>query len=352
MATYLKPPLHAQDEINLREIFKILIESKKLIISTILIFTITSIILFLSLKPSFKTTAKLEIGYLVGDNGDRELIESSSDLISDLKILILRNPDNKFSQNISINSFEDKVISLETTSNSGEKNENLLNEIINHINERHSNLVVLITDQRKNQISNEIDLLKYEIAFVKGKKLEENQSKILIINNNLARLAYELPAIDLEISQLKKVVIADTNNLSILKNNTNMLAKRAANSPTLEQIIFSYESKINDLNTKKYTYILEENNLNNQLKNLENATLKSDEIYTLERNNQQILENELQMLMNQTQVKTQPIKNIETKTIKAEPKLIISLGIIIGFITGIFLVFINNFIKSFRESEA
>ena len=58
------------------------------------------------------------------------------------------------------------------------------------------------------------------------------------------------------------------------------------------------------------------------------------------------------MLMNQTQVKTQPIKNIETKTIKAEPKLIISLGIIIGFITGIFLVFINNFIKSFRESEA
>ena len=94
MATYLKPPLHAQDEINLREIFKILIESKKLIISTILIFTITSIIFFLSLKPSFKTTAKLEIGYLVGDNGDRELIESSSDLISDLKILIMKNQED------------------------------------------------------------------------------------------------------------------------------------------------------------------------------------------------------------------------------------------------------------------
>ena len=47
--------------------------------------------------------------------------------------------------------------------------------------------------------------------------------------------------------------------------------------------------------------------------------------------------------------KTQRIGNIETKTIKPKTLLIISLGLIFGFITGIFLVFINNFIKSYKE---
>ena len=59
-----------EDEIDLQEIIKMLIESKKLIISTILIFTIASIIYSLSLKPSFITSAKLEIGYITTKNGD------------------------------------------------------------------------------------------------------------------------------------------------------------------------------------------------------------------------------------------------------------------------------------------
>jgi len=60
----------------------------------------------------------------------------------------------------------------------------------------------------------------------------------------------------------------------------------------------------------------------------------------------------LQTLISQTQVKTRLIGDIQTNTIKPKTQLIITLGIIIGFITSIFLVFINNFIKSYRESEA
>ena len=55
------------------------------------------------------------------------------------------------------------------------------------------------------------------------------------------------------------------------------------------------------------------------------------------------------MLTSQPQIKTQLIRNIETKTIKPKTQVIISLGLIFGFITGIFLVFINNFIKSYKE---
>ncbi len=57
-------------------------------------------------------------------------------------------------------------------------------------------------------------------------------------------------------------------------------------------------------------------------------------------------------MMNQTQVNTRLIGNIETDSIKPKTLLIISLGIIIGFITSIFLVFISFFVKSYREVKA
>ena len=64
------------------------------------------------------------------------------------------------------------------------------------------------------------------------------------------------------------------------------------------------------------------------------------------------MENQLQLLMTQPQVKTQPIGDIETKTIKPKTQLTIILGLIIGFITSIFLVFIRSFVKSYKESQA
>jgi len=108
MANDLNQSLYVNDEIDLKEIFKILIESKKLIISTILIFTIASIIYSLSLKPSFISSTKLEIGYYEMPDGTQKLIEKPSHLISDLKVLIMKNSDNKFNQNVSITSFEGK----------------------------------------------------------------------------------------------------------------------------------------------------------------------------------------------------------------------------------------------------
>jgi LPS O-antigen subunit length determinant protein (WzzB/FepE family) len=407
MAQNLTQPSPHDDEVDLREIIKILIESKKLIISTILIFTIVSIIYSLSLKPSFNSSTKLEIGYVYLKNGDSELIESPSDLISDLKVLIMKNQDGKFSnKKISMNSYENKIISLETTSSSGEQNENLLTEISSYIYERHSNLALLSTNRKKTEISQKIETIESMISFLKAKQLDENQAKKLTITRNLenvkselsfikakqldndqlkrsniedriAKLKSDLPIIDLEISQFEKVIIEDTNNLSLLKENEKIRTERASNSPTLEQIIFSYKSEINDLKAKKYSNILETKSLNNQLITLDNVTLQSDELFSLEQEQQilenklitldnvtlqsdelfkleqslKITENELQLLMTQTQIKTRPISNIETKTIKPKTQVTILLGLIIGFITSIFMVFIRNFVRSYKESE-
>jgi LPS O-antigen subunit length determinant protein (WzzB/FepE family) len=343
MANNRNQSLYQEDVIDLKEICKILIEFKKLIISSILIFTIASIIYSLSLKPSFESSTNLEIGYFTTNNVDRELIESPSALISDLNILLMKNPDGKFSQNVSISSFENKIINLATTSGSVEQNENLLTEIISFIDERHSNLTLLNTDQKKEALSLAIKLIESEISFIKDNVKLNLEAKIL-------KLEADLPILEQEIIQLEQVVVDDLNNLNLLKGTT-LSVERAAKSPTLEQIISNYKSQINALKRERNNSISDKTILSKRLDTLKKGTFHSDALFTLEQE-QKILANQLQTVITQTQVKTRPIRNIETNTIKPKTQLIVSLGIIIGFITSIFLVFINNFIKSYRESEA
>ena len=168
---------YAEDEIDLKEIFKILIKSKKLIISTILIFAIASIIYSLSLDPSFKSSAQVQIGYFEMPDGKKNLIEEPSDLISDLNILLLRNPDNKFSQKVPISLIEKNVINFETTSSSGEQNENILNEMIIYIEGRHSRLKKLRVKKNKNKTAFDIETTKAEINHITAKLSSNYQSK-------------------------------------------------------------------------------------------------------------------------------------------------------------------------------
>jgi capsular polysaccharide biosynthesis protein len=187
MANDLNQSLHDEEEINLIEIFKILLEYKKLIISTTLIFTIASIIYSFSLKPSFGTSAKLEIGYFFISNGDTELIESTSDLISNLNTLLLKNPDNKFNQNVSFYAFDQNIISLETISSSAEQNENLLTEMISYIDERHYNLALLNSERIEGQLIIEIEKIISEISHFKSKLSNQTQSMYLNFINNLEK---------------------------------------------------------------------------------------------------------------------------------------------------------------------
>ena len=63
-----------EDEIDLSEIFKILLENKLLIIVFIFIFTIIGIIYSLSLRPSYNSSKLIEIGYIEMPDGSQKLI--------------------------------------------------------------------------------------------------------------------------------------------------------------------------------------------------------------------------------------------------------------------------------------
>ena len=333
-----------EDEIDIHEIIKLLIESKKLIILTILFFTIASIIYSLTFKPEFKSSSIIEIGHYEMPDGTLELIEDASYTISSIKLDLLKKRDDFILQNLKITSPENKLIKLQLTSQSSKKNVDLLSEINNYIDERHSKLALLVNEQKKKEISNKIELIDSEISFHRTKNLSK-------IKDRIAKLNAELPIIDLEISQLEKVISDDTNNLSIIKSSTAVRLERASAYPTLEQVIFNYKSKINNLNTKKHSNIIEKQSLENELQSLNNSPSQFDEIFKLEQK-QKILENELQTLISLTLEKSRPIGNIQTKTIKPKTQSIVFLGIILGFFTSFLLLFILNFVKSYRESHA
>ena len=272
---------YPKDEINLAEIIKILIESKKLIVSTILIFTIASIIYTHSLKPSFITSAKLEIGALEFSNGDEELIESPSNLISNLKVSLLKKSENEFNYDLSINSIEGKVISLKIISSSAEHNENLLTEMISYIDERHSRLQRLRALNNKNKISFDIESTKAEINHFTAKLSSKHQSQYLDIISNLEK----------EDQAIETLKLLSQNSL--------------------------YTDQIFSLNQKLAILI----------QNLKNSDFEA-------------------------QIKTHLIGKIETENIKPKTQLTVLLAIFSGLTAGIFLVFIRNFLKSLRESEA
>jgi len=333
MANNINQSSYQEDEIDLLEIIKVLIESKKLIILTTLIFTIVSIVYSLSQKPEFKSSSLFEIGYYEMPDGTQQLIDEPKVIINDLKLnLIIKNPDNEFNQAVSMLPIQNKLIQFETTSFSSETNEKLLNKFSSYIDNHHASFMKSYTDNNRNDLHNQIDLIELE--------------RLNITNEKSANILF----IDERISRLSKIIADNKNILFLLQNDPQLFIERATISPNLNVLTDELINNVTHLVDQKNTLLQDIDNLNNQLE-FENNSTQSNKLLDLKLK-QEALEIELESVDNQKIINSGVIGDIKTTTIKPKYLLIITLGIILGFITSIFLVFINNFIKSNRESEA
>ena len=87
-----KPNNHPQeDEIDVKEIFMLLINSKKLIIVTTLIFTLLGTIYSFQKAPVYQSTALIEIGNYNSDQPNEKLIEPATSLLQELTINFIHN---------------------------------------------------------------------------------------------------------------------------------------------------------------------------------------------------------------------------------------------------------------------
>ena len=198
-------------------------------------------------------------------------------------------------------------------------------------------------DNEKLIITNEIESLNKQIEYT-----NEN----LIFNN-------ELPAIDLKINALNKVILEDQNNLELLESDPDLFIQRIAQLPTLNQIIHSYNiqllnleaEKVNLLHSKSdeiFKLTQEKNNLETQLKLFKSIDLESDEVLRLSQEKDH-LDSELEFLMNQNPTSTQLIGKILGNNISTKKEVIILLSFIFGLFLSIVIVLINNSFKAFKE---
>ena len=128
-----------EDEIDFKEVFKLLINSKKLIITITLVITTLGAIYSFQKAPEYKSTALIEIGNYELDEYNQMAIEPAKALIKELTINFI----HKQQVNVSINSIKkvDRLIQIDSTAASSVKNKKILNEIIEYIENRHSNLL-------------------------------------------------------------------------------------------------------------------------------------------------------------------------------------------------------------------
>ena len=153
-----------ENEIELKEIFKFFTNSKKLLIAITLVITTLGAIYTFQKVPEYKSTALIEIGGYNTFSNEKGLIEPGKDLIQDLKInFIYKNSVGPLNFRL----IEKKLLQLEYISPSAEKNNHLLNEIVEYIVNRHSLLLSNNTQKTENQLTYEIKSLNNQIEFRK-----------------------------------------------------------------------------------------------------------------------------------------------------------------------------------------
>ena len=364
-----------KDEINLEEAFKLLINSKKIIIVITLVITTLGVIYSFQRAPVYKSTALIEIGYypknqynqtpIEADQQDQHNqtpIETAKSLINELTIkYIHRQKALKIkSPNLVIKSvmdpggiktqrsYSNRLIHIAVTSSSTVTSRDLINEIIGYIENRHSSLLITYTKNIENQLTNKIMSLNDQIEYSKNASLTQDENEKLRISNKIESLNNEIPTLDLKIKELNSIINEDQDNLKLLASNPDLFLQRASQSPTLNQVIYSYKIKLIDFEAEKIILSQEKDNLESQLQVLESNNLESVMILILSQE-KNVFESELEFMRNQNPTNTQFIGEILTKDMSIKKELIILWSFIFGLSLSIIMVFINNSLKAYKE---
>ena len=364
---------YLDDEIDLLELLRTLYSSKKLIIIVTLAFSLLAFIYTTQKEAEYQSTVILEVGSYDLINGEKKLIEPVSSLIKKLKVnLIYKNQlefgDLKLNdKKLNFKSIEDQLLEINYTSPSPEFNENLINEAIKFSQNSYAETITKIV----NSFSEKLVTIDNEVLFLKNSIESQQESKKLKAINAIKVIDNKIPTLESKIKYLLKLIPEEENNLLLLESDSDLLVKRASSSPTLQQIIYSYneqtinlKNQIKNLQQEKDTlemqvksiaeeeFVSEElfklsqkrDTLEMQVKSITEGKFVSEELFKLSQE-KEALEMQVKLVRDQKST-TRPILELGTSEIKTNTLLIILIGTILGFIFSVLIVFIRqSFLK-------
>jgi LPS O-antigen subunit length determinant protein (WzzB/FepE family) len=382
-----------ENEIDLKKLFKLLFDSKKLIIVTTIFTTLLALLLITQQKPVYTSAAIIEVGDYHSSSLKTKIIEPLNELIDDLEInfIIKQNITN-----LRLKAIASRLIEIKYTYPLIENNNELVDKLVKYLKIKHSKILITKTKEVEDQLIDEIELIEAQIEFANSVFLSQNADKKLDVSNHVERINSQiefekvneklrisnridtisdrLPTLSEKIKAVKKVIIEDESNLKLLASKPDLLIQRASESPTLNQIIYSYSVELLNFEAEMDSLLKEKDYLQGQLKALENGNLESEQIFNLYQIKENLqgqlkaLENgnlesekifnlyrqlnrlkfELESLMNQNPSKTKLVREIETRTIDSKKLYFL----ILGFFSGLFLSVVTVLIiNAFKEEQ-
>jgi hypothetical protein len=300
-----------EDEINFQKIIQIVLDSKKIIFASFVLCFLLSIYYMNNQKPSFETTAILEIGnYGLKDN-KIDYFEKPTRLLKDLRVDFLYIRNDTLFKKISLSLLEDKFLKFNLISNSAENNEKILSIAINSIKNRHS----LLKKNKLGNLNRKLTSIESEISF----KLERLRSQYQIEISDLER---KIPIIDKKINYLDEIIIMSSNNLMIVQDDFEFLEEWL----TLEKNINQYKQDKIDLEFNRTNSIEKISQLKDKLRDIQMWGEEGNIRYFFDLSNKQKeLKNEIESTNKKT-IETKLISQIESTNKKHNLALITILG--------------------------
>jgi len=379
------------NRIELSELLGTLLNSKRKIIILTLIITLISSVYYFQRLPSFESNVLIEIGSKQ-NNDLNDLIEDQQSLIEEMTIQFIHKPNNALKGgSLNFDSLENRLLIMTYTSNLMANHKQILNELFIFIENRHSNLLTNINLVTNNEIIRDIDKLDNKIEFfnenysVKIDKETNNiineintlKNKIEFLNDKykvetaIEKLNIDalLPELESKIFSLKIIINDDKENLSLLESNPDSFLERAAQSPTLNQIIHSYQVELITYQNQKmnllkkrdsimdsltiesnlelyeslFKLLSDKNNLEIKLKSLKDGQRESEEEFFILLQDKKDLELKLELLNNKEGTQTRLIAlQVATKKTGMNASLFILVSFIFGLMASIIIVFLQN----------
>ncbi|MGJ0359764.1 Wzz/FepE/Etk N-terminal domain-containing protein [Aliarcobacter cryaerophilus] len=241
-----------EDEIDLRELFKIIWDKKNFIILFTLAITFLATVYAYSKTPIYEAKALVEIGEYKINNTTKNSVDDASTLEKKLSTLFVdmeKNLKDKTSEisNISVVKGLKNFLEIKSESTSNEEAKNEILKVLTFVQNEHEKILDDVKKQKEMELRN-IDL---QISDIKSKSVALIDKKIENNIKNLKSLEEQLKQID---ENLKKI---DTLNpsLAALKLMEKRDITNSINTITIQN--FELESKKDELLTTTL-YKLEE----------------------------------------------------------------------------------------------
>lgn len=306
-----------EDEIDLRELFKTIVEKKYFILGFTLIITILAIVYVKIKIPIYQAKAVIEIGSYKTETNEVKVVDNLNEFSKKLSTIFIdlrKNDREKESEitNISISKGMKNYIEISSEAISNDLAIKEINSVLSFTKDEHGKFLNDVKEKNRIEISN-ID-----------NSIKNLQEQVLNIDRKIE--LYEKNVINLE--EQMKFVLESLKDIKSL--DPSIAALKLMEKRDISNDIILNKSQLFDLMVRKESISnLEINKLIERKKILESLSLD----YNIKNSD----------IVGKIQINDYPIK--------PKKSLVVVVAFVTGFILSIFIVFFMQFINSIRKEE-